>query len=320
MARERGRLDAAPGARSDGRDYDSEMLVPPKRGGRQLMAGAFVLIGIIAVVAALFALTDPGTFRGRYNLFTIVQNAGGIRKGDPVQLRGVNIGRVTGFRISRTGVAVQLELENQYKVPADSRLSLISSGLLGGMTATILPGRATNELEDGDTIPGMMEAGAFDQAASLGQRADTVLARAQALLSAENVGNLSASTVELRTLLAQTAAMIAEDRASIRALTGSLQRTSAELEGAHTGQRLAATLGKLDSLTAELGGASRRMNASSASLQAVLARVESGEGTLGKLSRDPALYDNLNSAAENLNRLAEDIRANPKRYINVKVF
>ncbi len=48
---------------------------------REVSVGLFVVIGILAVLVALFALTDPGTFRGRYHVTTFVQDAGGIRKG-----------------------------------------------------------------------------------------------------------------------------------------------------------------------------------------------------------------------------------------------
>lgn len=320
MAPERGRVDAAKGARTDGREYDPDLLVPPKKGGRQIMAGAFVLAGLIAVVLVLFALTDPGTFRGRYVLYTVVSDAGGIRRGDPVQLRGVNIGRVKAFQLRDRNVDIQLEIEKKYRVPADSRVNLISGGLLGGTVATVLPGRARNALENGDTIPGIREAGALDALPALGQRADTILARAQLLLSTQTIANMSESAVQLRAVLSQTAALVAEDRASIRALTTSLRNTTAELEAGHPGQRIASTTARLDSLSIQLAAATTRLNASTASLQVILGRMERGEGTLGRLSADPTLYNNLNAAAQNFKDLAADMRANPKKYINLKVF
>lgn len=308
-------------------EYDPERLIPPRSGSRPIIVGAFVLAGIVAILVALFSLTDPALFRGRYMVYTVVPNAGGLRKGDPVQLRGVNVGRVSRFEIQRTGVTVKMELEGEYKVPKDSKVELTSSGLLGGMTATIEPGESSEILEEGDTIPGATEAGAFDVASTVGQRADTVLARAQMLLSPQNIQNLGASTQELRNMLAQTSAMVAEDRTNLRALTRSLAATAADLEATKPGQqlaqtnaRIAALTARLDSTAAQLGVAARALATSTNSLQVVLGRMERGEGTLGKLSRDEALYSNLNMAAENMNRLAQDIRENPSRYINLKVF
>jgi phospholipid/cholesterol/gamma-HCH transport system substrate-binding protein len=62
------------------------------------------------------------------------------------------------------------------------------------------------------------------------------------------------------------------------------------------------------------------LNRTTASLQAIIGRLERGEGTLGKLTADEQLYDNLNSTVNNLNALITDIQANPRKYINLEVF
>ena len=77
----------------------------------------------------------------------MVADAGGIRRGDPVQMRGVNIGRVTSFRIAPEGVAVNLEIDSQYPIPSDSRVELKRAGLLGGIAADVC--RAPRRLPQG---------------------------------------------------------------------------------------------------------------------------------------------------------------------------
>ena len=76
-----------------------------------------------------------------------------------------------------------------------------------------------------------------------------------------------------------------------------------------------------------LDGVSTTLEQSSQSVNAVLGRVERGEGSLGKLTKDEELYDRLseaafsmNQASINLGKLAEDIRKDPKRYLSIKVF
>ena len=56
------------------------------------------------------------------------------------------------------------------------------------------------------------------------------------------------------------------------------------------------------------------------SLRSVLARIDRGEGTLGRLSTDEALYVSLNKAAESLTALLGDLQANPSKYINISIF
>ena len=81
-------------------DEEEPPVAPPSRGADQAVwVGFFLVVGIIAIFAALFILTDAALFRGRYIVSTVVTDAGGIRRGDPVQMRGVNIGRVQRYRV-----------------------------------------------------------------------------------------------------------------------------------------------------------------------------------------------------------------------------
>ena len=111
-------------------DEELKAAVPRGQRNREFRVGIFVLVGAVSVLLALFLLTDPSTFRGRYVVSTLVEDAGGIRRGDPVQMRGVNIGRVMGFTMAppRGGVRIDLELEGDWSIPSDSRTRLVSSG------------------------------------------------------------------------------------------------------------------------------------------------------------------------------------------------
>ena len=56
------------------------------------------------------------------------------------------------------------------------------------------------------------------------------------------------------------------------------------------------------------------------SLQRVLARVESKEGSLGRAIADSSLYIEMHETLHNTNELVKDIRKNPKRYFKVGIF
>src|SRR6185295_5011234 len=77
-------------------DRDAPLPPDPRQRGRdrEMWVGVFVIVGILATFGLLFVLTDAATFRGRYILTTVVPNAGGIRRGDPVQMRGVIVADV----------------------------------------------------------------------------------------------------------------------------------------------------------------------------------------------------------------------------------
>jgi phospholipid/cholesterol/gamma-HCH transport system substrate-binding protein len=308
----------------------TDSLPPPPPGrshNRELWVGLFVIVGIAAVLLALFTLTSASMFRGRYVVTTQLPDAGGIRKGDPVQMRGVNVGRIQKFRIDQQGVAVRLEIEGEYSIPNDSRVELKSASLLGGMVADIVPGTSTTFLRGGETMPGTRPAGAFDSAADIASQAQKTLGRVQDLLSQKTVENVQSSTVELNGLLKQLSAVTAEQRKELIALTTSLRKSAEGMEKVTGGPELQDTVKRLDALTKKLDGLTASLDRSSQSMETILGRIERGEGTLGKFSKDDALYLNSSEAMANVNnavvemrKLMEDIRREPKKYLKVSVF
>ena len=295
-------------------------MAPMRTPRREVHVGVFVIVGILAVVTALFVLTDPGMFRGRYQVSTVIEDAGGIRKGDPVRLKGVNIGRIRDFDIDQGGVRVIMELRREYPVPADSRVSVVSGGLLQSMVAEVIPGGSEEPLRDGDVLPSVPATGLAETAERLGGGADTLLMRANMLLSQQTIGAVGASAQQMQQLLEQLTALAAEQRRELAALTSSLRSAAEGVEATATRPELARAIARTDSLTLRLDAASGSLQQASASLATLVDRVEDGQGTLGRLTTDDELYVNLNAAVTNLNALTADIRENPRKYINVSVF
>jgi phospholipid/cholesterol/gamma-HCH transport system substrate-binding protein len=312
-----------PKAEGRRRPTDEEILkaTPSSAAGREVRVGIFVLLGLISFVVVLFLLTDPATLRGRYMLVTEVDNAGDVRRGDPIQMRGVNIGRVHGFEMEpNERVAITMEMDGQWKIPVDSRTEMGASGIFGGRTLEIVPGHAQQMLQPGDTLPGEEGAsgGLLGNVDALSGKADTVLDRIRTLLDAGTVASVQQSATELETLLSQLSSMTREQRGTLQRLTQSMASTAEELEGAGPDARRA--IARADSTMAVLSQTGASLDQAVASLRTLLDRMERGEGTLGRLSSDEALYENMNKAAESIAALVEDIRANPRRYINISIF
>lgn len=302
---------------------DEELLnaVPRGQVNREFQVGIFVILGVISVMAALFFLTDPSMFRGRYLATTMVEDAGGIRKGDPIQMKGVNIGRVHEFVLSQEGVLISLELEGQWEIPVDSRTRLVSSGILGGRTVEVVPGRSSELLVPGGSLPGENMPGLLDFPPDLGQNAEDVLARIQGLLDGPTVEAVQESAGKLRQLLSQLSTLAEAQGAEISKLTASLNRSAQGLESAAgSGEDWARAVARADSTLAVAKQTSQTLLRASGSLETILHRMEAGEGTLGQLSTDSTLYDNLTQALESVRALADDIRENPGRYVKIEIF
>jgi phospholipid/cholesterol/gamma-HCH transport system substrate-binding protein len=308
---------------------------PPVKGGNQtLWVGVFLILGMICILAALFILTDAAIFRGRYIVTTTVPDAGGIRRGDPVQMLGVNIGRVQRFEIDPKGVAIRLELQGEYDVPVDSTVFLKSSGLLGGMIAEIVPGKSTQPLKGGGTLVGRTDEAMMDAVNRLAGEAETILTSVQAVLSDENVEsigsttrNLDAGSAQMRKLLADVSVAVNDQRRELKTLSASLQRSAEGFEKVATGPELERTLKQVDAATARMETVMASLEKTASSVETVMARLDRGEGTAGKLLRDEELYRNMNAAmlnmnqaTVNINKLSEEVRRDPKKYLKLSVF
>jgi phospholipid/cholesterol/gamma-HCH transport system substrate-binding protein len=301
---------------------------PPPRGRhREVWVGLFVVAGVLATIVILAVMTDAALFRGRYIINTKVPNASGIRKGDPVLMRGVNIGRILSFTILQQEVQMRLEIEGEYPVPKDSRVEIKASGLLGGMVADVIPGSSTESVKWGDTLPGGTGVGLFDKMDKLADEADKVAKRVQGMLSDDMVKDMQGSASGARQSLEGLQAILKEQRGELRALSASLKRSSEGLEKVTTGPELERTTKRIDELVGKLDGTATTFDRSAKSLDSILGRMDRGEGTLGKLSTDETLYknaaeatENLNKATVELNKLLVDFQAHPRKYINLKVF
>ena len=274
---------------------DEEVLraVPPLSGMREFRVGIFVILGIVGFFTVLFLMTSPALFRGRYMLVTEVVDAQGIRRGDPVRMRGINIGRVYSFELAPSGgVYITLELEGEYRIPREASTELLSMGFLGGL----------------------------DQAGDLAGDVSDVMGRVQGLLADSTISDVGGVMASMRELLADLAAITDGQEAEFRSFMESLQRSAANMEGITASDDWSATLASAGNTMASLERTSTTVNESIGYLNTVLADLQGGRGTLGKLLTTDELHTSLNSTLQSLEELLDDIRENPGRYVTIEIF
>lgn len=307
----------------------SSVAAPPVRGKNQeLWVGLFVILGMAVTLYLLFTLTDAAMFRGRYIISSTVKDASGVRKGDPVQMRGVGIGRVQRFLISGSSVTVFLEIEGEYHtIPIDSHIELVSAGLLGGMVARVIPGTGQEMARNGTELAGAIPASIQQHADEIAVEAKKALTRVQNLLSDSTIKGTESSVQELDRLLKRLSSIANEQQGELKALTASMRAASTNVEKATSREEIDRAMKHLDSLSATADRTASLVENSTKTLDIVLGRLQRGEGTLGKMSTDDVLYTNLNKTLESVNatslemkNLLADLKANPKKYLKVSVF
>jgi phospholipid/cholesterol/gamma-HCH transport system substrate-binding protein len=195
------------------------------------------------------------------------------------------------------------------------------------MVANIIPGTSTQKARGGFVLQGSVAKGLFDQIDELESSAGKVLVRVQSLLDEKTIQNFHEGGDDLRKLMGQLNEVATEQRGEFAALTGSLRHTAEALEKTATGPEIDRSVKRIDVVTAKLDSIASVLDRTARSSESILARIERGEGSLGKLTKDDALYDNaaeaastMKAAAEEFARLAADVRAQPKKYLKLSLF
>jgi phospholipid/cholesterol/gamma-HCH transport system substrate-binding protein len=137
-----------------------------------------------------------------------------------------------------------------------------------------------------------------------------------ASFTAQLSGSMSAYDRKLQTSLDNLATLtdaLAASNGQITSALANLDTLTGDLKDAQLGTSLNNAMTSFDETLANV-------DKSFDELEALLKEINSGQGTLGKLSKDKELYDNLNETSSQLALLLQDFRLNPKRYVNVSVF
>lgn len=301
---------------------DDEILraVPPTAKLREFRVGVFVILGIAGFFTFLYMMTDPGTFRGRYNLLTRVDDAQGVRNGDPVRIKGINIGSVAGAHIDGDDVLITLEIEGEWRIPTGSRAEMFSEGVLGGMVVSVLPGPGPGFIEPMGLIPGETSPDILTAAGGVANNVDYVLDRVRALLSDSLVAAVGEAVVHLRDIANDLSGLTAGRAEEVSAIMASLRRSAENVEGVTGAEEWKRTLATAETALASLDRTAGALGGTVTSLNTVVGRLERGEGTLGRLLVDESLYDELEATTRTLRELLADVKANPGRYLKIEIF
>ncbi|HEU4609208.1 MAG TPA: mammalian cell entry protein, partial [Chitinophagaceae bacterium] len=132
----------------------------------------------------------------------------------------------------------------------------------------------------------------------------------------EMVANLKASSESLKAMMDQQNGALARSLSNVASITGNLKDNNHKVDTIV--DNIQALSGKLKNL--QMDETLVSVNKTLASLNAVLNKANSKEGSLGLLLNDPKLYQELRQTNRSLNILLDDFRTHPKRYVNVSVF
>jgi phospholipid/cholesterol/gamma-HCH transport system substrate-binding protein len=299
---------------------------------REVKVGVMAIFAMVMLYFGFHILKGSDVFSRTHKYHVIYDNIDGLTASNPVLLNGLNVGRVQEIKLlqnRKNHLLVILDVQKGIILPGGTAAVLADGGLLGGKVIHLSMGTKGGSLQEGDTLLASKEAGI---SAVLQEQALPLVTHADSLV--RNLSMVVAGFQETGLILNQVLknynqtgsslqGLLAENRSNLLALTSNLNKLSNSL--VETEKELKPLLSKTgtlaDSLNAlRLGETVQGANKTIAELRQILASVESGKGTAGKLIKDETLYNNLDRTVVSLNKLLTNLREHPKRYISISVF
>lgn len=287
-----------------------------------------VLVGVVVTLAFAVLLVGSvwlvrGGLQSGYPLYARFPWGSGIKQGQSVLLSGVNVGFVGDVDLRMDGsLIVTLRVNKEYHVPQGTTATIEPNGIFGDVDVALRPGRPTTSyIAESDTVPtgragpslGDVMAHVDSVSGSLNDVAKTVQVE---LVQGGGIADLHKTLENANRLVVQLTGIAAEQSRLLSISMRSLNRAVSAIDSAaldSTVQNLKATSAHMASLTGDLQQTSTRLNS-------VLAKVDSGGGTAGKLINDPAVFNDVHALLVRFDSLTADLKNNPKKYINVHLF
>ena len=284
---------------------------------------------LVALAILLWGVTwlKQVSFARKMDIWHIrFSQAGGVGKGDEVQVNGIRKGEVGDVRLQGDHVVIDLALESDVRLTDRSRVVIRDLGVMGDKVVYVSLGEGGRPYAPRDTLSGYYEKGIAEVMAELGDAVSSVTAitrdMQQVTASARGDGDLAVTVRNFRATSEELRRMVMENRTALRTTIQNFSDASSATRRLTTDREaeLKRTFEDLGRAAENMNRLSARLDSLRGSLQTVSGRLERGEGTLGKLVNDDQVYTELRSSLDNLNALLADIKKNPKKYFKFSVF
>ncbi|MFW5813002.1 MAG: MlaD family protein [Fibrobacterota bacterium] len=294
-----------------------------KKTNTDLIVGASILIALFILVTGVLWLKEVSLASKMVTYTVIFPQVGTLQEGDPVQVNGVKKGTVARIRLRGDEVAAVLNLEKTVKLTDSTQIRVINIGLLGerglGIKLTSKGNQVPfNTKEDTTFLSGKFDTGISEAMGMLG----TVLTEVETL--AKDVTMIMESTVgdtaflnmfhtmvgRLDTITVVAQNLVSKNEPLLNRSMNNLSDASSDLKSLmdRNSGNLDTIIANGEQLSSRSLAAVTQVESLAVSVQTVVHRIDSGEGTLGKLYKDDQFYVDLKHTLANVDSLVNEVQ------------
>lgn len=295
---------------------------------KESKVGSLTAIAITALILGYnYMIGRDNPFSGSRDFYVVYDSAQGLIESSPVMFNGFRIGQVRKMRMNEESqkIVATLEIYSHLNIPKDSRVK-IESELLGGVKLKLNLGRSKKMASNKDTL---LPEYAKDVMSMVNEKVAPIAAGVDSLVSNLNaligrasvkktfdelpvlVNRVSGAIDNIRLMIENLSPGINTSINNLASFSANLDNYSKEIDkGLKSFSRLSE---QLDSI--QLTRITQSLEETITSVSKLMKGIEQGDGTLGKLANDKALYESLVQTNESLQCLMNDIKSYPEKYI-----
>jgi len=301
---------------------------------KEFKSGFIFLLAIIFLVYGLKYLKGLNVFQTNKPYYAIYDDIDGLQIGSSIRLNGFNVGMVNNIILnSDNNLVVTLNIDGLDNIPENSICKIVNQDLMGTKGVSLILGQSNSFANSGDTLLGRVENSLQDEvnaqilplknkAEGLIGSVDSLLTIVTAVLNKNTRNSLSNSIKSLDetfAILSKTMvkidSMVYDNDARVSKVLSNLESITTNLNDSNSG--IKPILYNLSSISDTLSNAN--FGSLVNNINTISNNINSGSGSLTKLMNDEKLYNNLEKSTSELAELIEDIKNNPKRYVNFSI-
>lgn len=311
---------------------------------KEIKIGAVFVIALAVLIWGLMYLKGLELFKTSRTFYAVYDHVNGLVAANPITIKGLQVGQVNKLYFDPNNpqkIIVELYVKGDYPIPKNSAARIYSSSLLGAKEVEIVPGDSRIMAKDRDTLLSLVEATLGEEvnrqilplkrkAENLINSIDTVAVIIQQVLNKntrenlvqavehvkQTLENIAHTTGNLDTLIGSQRKNIGDIITNVESISDNLRKNNDKIT--HIINNLSDVSDSL--VKARIPATIAQVNKAVSDLDAILVKINKGEGSVGQLINNQQLYQEVEKAARDLNLLLEDIKANPGRYVKVSVF
>ncbi|MBK8952978.1 MAG: MCE family protein [Chitinophagaceae bacterium] len=298
--------------------------------------GILTTTALTLLIPGFNFLKGKDLFKKNKMIHAVFHNLGGLEKSNDVKVNGYKVGKVYTIGMkdqSMEEFIVTINLKEDVHIPKDSK-AIITSTLTGIWSINIEKGELRDFLKPGDTLESKLDVTILDDVkAQLTptltkvritlDSLNSVFGKINGVLNTEakhniqqTLANLNTASSSLNGLLDNQNGALAKTLNNAEQLTSGLKENTDDIRATVSNAKKASE--KLANL--EIQPTIESLQETIKELKAVVAKMNSKDGTLGALINDKVLYNKLSDAILSAEILMDDLRTHPKRYVNLSIF